>query len=122
MLLISWSFTGNYVFGLAFVLVFINPVLEEVYWRGYMMDRFLRTSGPLSAIAVTSFFYAFYHLLSIWYIFSWPYNLLIVLPVFVAGIVWGLFKYKLRSVSAPIISHSFADGGILLVYFTYVAV
>ena len=32
-LLIKWQFSGSSVWGLIFVLLFINPFLEELYWR-----------------------------------------------------------------------------------------
>lgn len=72
--------------------------------------------GATTSITITAFFYSLYHLLSVYFIFSFPFNLLAVLPVFLAGLMWGFFRYKLKSIIAPIISHVIADLGIMLVY------
>ena len=65
--------------------------------------------GATTSITLTAFFYSLYHLLSVYFIFSFPFNLL-------AGLMWGYFRYKLKSIVAPIISHVLADLGIMLVY------
>ena len=115
-LLIEWNFTGANVFWLVLFLIFINPILEEIYWREFMYDKLESKLGATTSITITAFFYSLYHLLSIYFIFSFPFNLIAVLPVFLAGVTWGFFRYKLKSIIAPIISHVLADLGIMLVY------
>lgn len=119
-LLVEWGFSGKHLLELIFILLFINPVLEEIYWRGFMHDRLEAKIGVKKAIILTSFFYSLYHLLSLIPMFSWPLNFIAVLPVFAVGIVWGYFRWRLNSIVAPIVSHVFADLGIMLVYLLYV--
>ena len=115
-LLIEWNFTGANVFWLVLILIFINPILEEKYWREFMQGELESKVGVAASITITAFFYSLYHLLSVYFIFSFPFNLLAVIPVFLAGVMWGLIRYKLNSIIAPIISHVLADLGIMLVY------
>ncbi|WP_342505702.1 type II CAAX endopeptidase family protein [Sporosarcina sp. FSL K6-2383] len=119
-LLVDWNFTGNNVIWLVLVLIFINPFLEELYWRNFMY-KYLETKTSITkTVVITSFFYSLYHLVSLISIFTFPFNFIAVIPVFLAGLFWGYFRYKLNSISAPIISHILADLGIMLVYLTYI--
>lgn len=119
-LLATWDFTGAKVIGLVLVLIFINPILEELYWREFMYRR-LANLGVGKAVGITSFFYALYHLFTVYLIFSFPFNLITVIPVFVAGMMWGFMRLKLNSNTAPVISHTLADLGIMMVYFSFIA-
>ena len=115
-LLIEWNFTGANVFWLVLILIIINPILEEIYWREFMFGELESKLGATISISITAFFYSLYHSMSVYFIFSFPFNILAVLPVFLAGVMWGFFRYKLKSIIAPIISHVLADLGIMLVY------
>ncbi|WP_144513998.1 CPBP family intramembrane glutamic endopeptidase [Bacillus sp. FJAT-22090] len=115
-LLEKWDFSGTKVILLVLVLVLINPILEELYWREFMYRRLFLKVGNVLAVMITAIFYSMYHLIVVIAIFSFPFNVLAVIPVFLAGIMWGIFRIKLGSITAPIISHCLADIGIMLVY------
>ena len=119
-LLIDWNFTGDKVIWLVLVLIFINPFLEELYWRNFMYKHLETKASIAKTIVITSFFYSLYHLVSLISIFTFPFNFIAVIPVFLAGLLWGYFRYKLQSITAPIISHILADLGIMLVYLSYI--
>lgn len=112
----KWDFSGSKVILLILVLILINPILEEFYWREFMYGRLFSKVGNMLAIMITSIFYTLYHLIVVMEIFSFPFNVLSVIPVFLAGVMWGIFRIKLKSITASIISHSLADIGIMLVY------
>ena len=57
-----WDFTGRKVFLFILVLIFVNPFLEEWYWRKFIYGRLIEKMSAFSTILVTSFFYALYHL------------------------------------------------------------
>jgi uncharacterized protein len=118
--LVEWNFTGSILFWLIIFLIFINPVLEELYWREVMYMRLIERVGAVPTIMITSFFYSLYHLVPLFSIFVFPFNFIAVIPVFMAGLMWGYFRYKLKSISASIISHILADVGIMLVYLNYI--
>ena len=119
-LLMDWNFTGDKVIWLVLVLIFINPFLEELYWREFMYKRLESKVSIAKTVVITSFFYSLYHLVSLIFIFTFPFNFIAVIPVFLAGLLWGYFRYILQSITAPIISHILADLGIMLVYLSYI--
>lgn len=117
-LLQAWRFSENAV-GYIVILVVVNPILEEVYWRSYMYRKLESRLQAGLAIGITSFFYSLYHLLSLIPMFAWPYDVLAVLPVLIAGIIWGYMYRKQRSLVGGVISHALADGGIIAIYLIY---
>ena len=44
-ILVEWNFTGSILFWLIIFLIFINPVLEELYWREVMYKRLIERVG-----------------------------------------------------------------------------
>ena len=118
-LLIKWQFSGSSVWGLIFVLLFINPFLEELYWREFIHRMLLTHFSGVKTIFITSFFYSLYHLIPLVFMFELPYSLIGTLAVFSAGLLWGYFRLTFNSLVAPIISHAFSDLGIILIYLYY---
>ncbi|MFJ7970977.1 CPBP family intramembrane glutamic endopeptidase [Psychrobacillus sp. NPDC096389] len=115
-LLEKWDFSGAKVILLVLVLALINPILEELYWREFMFGGLSTKLGNVIAVLITAIFYSMYHFIVVNEIFSFPFNVLSVISVFLAGLMWGIFRIKLNSIVASIISHSLADIGIMLVY------
>jgi uncharacterized protein len=119
-LLKEWGFDGKSVWLLVAVLLFLNPYLEENYWRNFIFEELRTTSSAGKSIVIASLFYSLYHVLSVIELFNWPFNVIAVLPVFLAGIIWGILKCKTGSIAAPVLSHALADGGIMLIYLVYI--
>ncbi|MGF9913389.1 type II CAAX endopeptidase family protein [Paenibacillus ehimensis] len=121
-LLQEWHFTGEHMLWLVLVLLVLNPLLEEAYWRGYMLRKLTDARvRPAMAVFLTSLFYSLYHVLSIMPIFERPWNIVLVLPVFAAGLFWGWMRLRHASLTGSVLSHSFADAGIMCVYFLYLS-
>lgn len=118
-LLIQWGFSGSKVWLFILVLSFINPILEELYWREFMYKRYLDRLGVPKSVILTSFFYALYHMLVLIPLFDMPFSIIATIPIFFAGLLWGYFRVRLSSIIAPIISHTLADLGIIFVYLHY---
>ncbi|ETP69759.1 CPBP family intramembrane metalloprotease [Planococcus glaciei] len=115
-LLMDWGFSGRGEILLVLVLLLANPVLEELYWRGYMFNRLRMKGSALYAVGMSAGFYTLYHLLSIIPIFEAGFSFVAVLPVFIAGLFWGFIREKSGSMTATIISHVLSDFGIVCVY------
>ncbi|TYS17593.1 CPBP family intramembrane metalloprotease [Rossellomorea vietnamensis] len=120
LLLKKWNFDGKMIWVLIAVLLVLNPYLEENYWRNFIFEELKMSTSAGNAIIISSFFYSLYHLLSLIELFHWPFNVLAVIPIFLAGIIWGIFRYKSGSLAAPILSHVLADTGIILIYLVYI--
>ena len=115
-LLLDWHLDNNYFWVLAAVFTLLNPILEERYWRGYMLQRLGTTR---SALWTSSLFYSLYHGVVLFPLFELPYSLLVCLPIFLAGIVWGWMTVKAKSMWGSVICHALADAGIMVLYFQF---
>ena len=111
-----WGFTGNKVFLFILILIFINPFLEEWYWRGFIYRKLIEKTTVVNAILYTSFFYALYHLFLVIYIFTFPFSIIAFLGVLLAGALWGIIRHYYQTIYPTIISHCLADIGIIIVY------
>lgn len=104
--------------GFYFVFMVIgNSLLEELYWRGYMWQRFLQSSSPAAAILWTALFYSSYHLLMTVPFLGWSTGLLLTGAVLAAGLFWGWLRRHSASLWPAIISHALADLAIFYILF-----
>lgn len=117
LLLKDWKFTGEYTVLLVLVLTLVNPVLEEMYWRGFILQKLEQIKYK---VIISSLFYSLYHFLVLLPMFKAPYPVIFFLLVFLAGMIWGRMVIKYRTLWGSIISHSLADIGIIMIYFKYV--
>ncbi|MBT2640552.1 MULTISPECIES: type II CAAX endopeptidase family protein [unclassified Bacillus (in: firmicutes)] len=115
-LLLGWGFSGRGEIWLVLVLLVANPILEEVYWRGYIYEKLRMQGSSKYAILITATFYTLYHLLSVIPIFEGFYGIIAVVPVFIAGIFWGYIREKTGMITAAIFGHVLSDLGIIFVY------
>lgn len=115
-LLLEWGFSPRVEIWLLLILLVVNPILEEVYWRGFIYEKLRRAGTARFAILMTSVFYTLYHLLSVIPIFNGFYGMVAVIPVFIAGLVWGYIRERTGSITATIIGHVLSDMGIIFVY------
>ncbi|MGF7029498.1 membrane protease YdiL (CAAX protease family) [Paenibacillus mucilaginosus] len=119
-LLRRWEFTSAFTGWLILILIAVNPLLEETYWRGFMMRR-LQGVLPMGArVIVTSFFYALYHLGPLVPMMLWPANVLLTVPVFGAGVIWAVMRHRSDSLWGSVASHAISDMAIIGVYLLYI--
>ncbi|MDR7242703.1 CPBP family intramembrane glutamic endopeptidase [Priestia megaterium] len=114
-----WGFSGWKVTILAVILIFINPVLEEMYWRVYVQNKVKKHVSVLASSIATSSFYTLYHVFIILPVFVFPFNTISVAGVFSAGMMWAYIKER-YGIEGAIISHVLADAAIMIVYGLYV--
>lgn len=101
-------FDANYLIGLWIVFAIVNPFFEELFWRGYMLDKFPKIPFPIKAL-VSSLLFAVGHPL-IWGLFS--LSMLtpeVFISVFTMGIVWSFAYRKSNSLLFPYFSHLLVD-------------
>ncbi|MGF1587041.1 MAG: lysostaphin resistance A-like protein [Bacteroidales bacterium] len=92
---------GIYAF---ILLVIAAPVLEELIFRGIILEGLLKNYSPLKSILISSFLFGLVHL-NPWQFFTG----------FFIGIFIGWIYYKTRSLTFPVIIHATAN---LTAYFT----
>lgn len=89
---------ANNVFGFITVAI-AAPILEEILFRGIILDGLLKRKSPKSAILISSFLFAFIHL-NPWQFFE----------AFVAGLLLGWVYYHTKNVGYCILIHFVNNG------------
>ncbi|MBN2512166.1 MAG: CPBP family intramembrane metalloprotease [Sedimentisphaerales bacterium] len=83
-----------------FITTFLNPVYEEVFWRGYTQDQFTKCFGQRIALFLQAFLFALCHMRPVMGFWS----------VFFHGLIWGFWRHKRRSLVPIIITHMLVNG------------
>ena len=97
-----------------------NSLVEELFWRGFLLGRFLRSSRPLAACLLVSFYFVQYHVLTVFLLFS-PGALPVLTPLlFVGSLGWCYLRLVTRDIYAVALSHLMVDLGLIVVYLSYV--
>ncbi len=91
------SLHTNAIFFIAVILLtaFIAPVVEEIFWRGYVQDRLGRVLGPRIALFTQAIAFATLHFRPVGGFVS----------VFAYGLIAGLWRYRRKSLLPIIIAH-----------------
>jgi hypothetical protein len=119
-LLEAWHVRRSHPWGLVLFMTLSNPILEEAYWRGYLLGRFRRHFEGRAAVLLSSGFYASYHLLTTSTLFGLRAGAALTAVVFLAGVFWARWRIRSRSVVGPMISHGLADAAVMSVYLAFV--
>ena len=88
------------------MLLIIGPA-EEIFWRGFIQNRFSARWNPNTGFIVTTLVYSLVHLSK--------FNFMLIMAAMVAGLVWGL-AYRLfpERLGAIIISHALWDCAVFI--------
>ena len=88
------------------MLLIIGPA-EEIFWRGFIQNRFSVRWNPNTGFIVTTLVYSLVHLSK--------FNFMLIMAAMVAGLVWGL-AYRLfpERLGAIIISHALWDCAVFI--------
>ena len=119
-LLHSWQIQKEHVFVLLIVMILANSVLEEIYWRGYILGRFRTHLKTAPAVILSSLFYASYHLITTANLFSMQAGILFTSVIFCAGVFWGVMRARSGSLYGSITSHFLADAAVMIIYVVFI--
>ena len=90
----------------ALMILLIGPA-EEIFWRGYVQQKFSEKFGANAGFAVATLLYALVHVASC--------NFMLIMAALVAGIVWGgLYRFFPDRFSAIVVSHAVWDAAVFL--------
>jgi membrane protease YdiL (CAAX protease family) len=78
------------------------PILEELFYRGYVQTRLEEDLGAPVAILASAFLFALSHSQ---YMILNPFNIGMLLGTIFGAIVWGYIFYRTRSLWVTIIAH-----------------
>jgi membrane protease YdiL (CAAX protease family) len=82
------------------------PILEELFYRGYVQTRLEEELGAPVAILATAFLFALSHSQ---YLILNPFNIGMLLSTIFGAIVWGYIFYRTRSLLVTIIAHGIVN-------------
>lgn len=91
---------------------FINALLEEYFWRWFIVSRAQSFLTKKGAIVLSALGFVAHHFLAMSLYFDLPTTLLACVGIFVAGIVWSALYLRYRNIFASYLSHIFADAAI----------
>ena len=92
---------------LSLVFVIVNPVMEELFWRQYLLER-LKWKNWVKIIYSTILFSLSHPLM--WGIFSITIrSKIMVMPLLIMGILWGSVYLKTKTLRHCIIAHLLVD-------------
>lgn len=96
-LIISWLFVA-----------IVNPFFEELFWRGYMLEKGVDIRFGMKAFLSTLFFTLSHPIM--WGVFSKPMlTKELIISVFIMGLAWAFIYKKSKSLVLPYFSHFLVD-------------
>lgn len=97
---------------LALYWTFVNALLEEYFWRWFIVSRANSFMPQKGAILLSAFGFVAHHFLAMSLYFDLTTTLLACVGIFVAGIVWSAIYVRYSNILSCYISHIFADTAI----------
>jgi len=92
---------------IALLLAAVIAPCEEIFWRGFVMDRLLAAWSPQRAYTAAVMMYGFVHV--------WAMNPMLVIAALVLGAHWSYLYLRYRSLIPGIVSHVLWDVAIFVV-------
>ncbi|MDQ0230654.1 CPBP family intramembrane glutamic endopeptidase [Metabacillus malikii] len=97
------------------VFALVNPLFEELYWRGLLLDAAIKWFPKWISVGYSTLFFILSHPL-MWGVFSIANNHYhVFITLFLLGIVWSVIYFKTESLRWAIFSHFLVDVGIMTV-------
>ena len=107
--LMHWELLKSIEILIPYLLIaFINPFIEEFYWRGVLLDN-LRGIPNWIAILYSSFFFALNHPASFGIFSNSNSGYIVFASTFIMGIIWAIGYKKIGSLRIVIFSHFLVD-------------
>jgi len=100
---LNWADLNFWVF-MAVGSFLLVPILEELFYRGYVQTRLAEDFDTPSAILITALFFTFSH--SQYYLLFSTWNAGMLLTTFVSALAWGYIFHRTRSLLPGMIAHA----------------
>jgi len=92
----------------ALLLGLLIAPLEEVFWRGWVLDRLLHKMPPVVALAIAVALYGGAHV--------WAANPMLILAALVVGAHWAYLFWRFGSLVPGLVSHAAWDVAIFVLF------
>ncbi|WP_400163259.1 CPBP family intramembrane glutamic endopeptidase [Brevibacillus sp. TJ4] len=108
----NWGLHGGWLGLFALYLIIVNSLLEELMWRGFVLQRLQQVMSRPAAIMLSSLFFSLYHFIIVSVLFNPLWGVFLTALVFGAGVLWAWMKSMFPSVYPTWFSHMLVDVGI----------
>ena len=106
----------DYYWVMALFISLAHSLLEEYYWRGFILSQLARwIPGTLALSLIAGFIFGIHHIFAMLSLFGWHIVAFCVLGTMAGGFVWSRMRLKGYSIWDCYISHVFADLAIMWV-------
>lgn len=107
--------------GLAVVYSVVHSLLEEYYWRWFVLHEL--PLKPVPALALSSVAFAAHHVIVLAGYFGWasPWTYVLTACVAIGGLIFGWLYQRSGSLYAPWLAHAFADAVIFFIGYDLLA-
>ncbi len=85
-----------------------GPLFEEIIFRGFLQPLFVKAIGPAAGILATSILFALPHGAQ----YGWHWELVLIITI--AGLVFGVVRWRAQSTTASTIAHATYNGLLLM--------
>jgi membrane protease YdiL (CAAX protease family) len=92
-----------------YLLVILQPFCEEFFFRGFLLEKITKSSGPIVAVIITSVLFGISHLT-----YTYAYTAIIAV---VLGVLFALVVLKTKNLYAAIFAHTIINITSLTLYF-----
>lgn len=109
---------GGYILLAVFYSVF-HSLLEEYYWRWFLLGHLRRYVPDTAAVLLSSLAFMSHHVLVVGEFLGGygPLTWILASSVAVCGLIWSWLYQRSHSLSGPWLSHALADAGLLWIGF-----
>ena len=105
---------GTFIFT-AIYITFINSLIEELFFRGFIFPGIYRTGLKKTAFIFSSFLFGLYHMAIFQTWFAIPLTVLAVASLIITGMLFNWINLKYGNFLNSWLIHIFADSAIVLI-------
>jgi len=91
-----------------FILFTIQPMTEEFFFRGFLLEKISKYSGDYTAVLITAILFGIAHLT-----YNKPY---LAVSIIIMGLILGIIVIKTKNLFTAIIAHTFFNLGSFILY------
>jgi len=98
--------TPGHFWPFAFYFIVVNPMVEELFWRGLVYRELTYVTEPKIALLLSSFFFGFWHWVMIQHFFVPFWVPWITLVIMMGGFIFGALYQRTGTLMGPIVVHA----------------
>jgi uncharacterized protein len=93
----------------------INSLLEEYFWRWFLVRVCKNIFGSTAAILISAIGFSIHHIIAMQVYFTWNFVLLCTLGIITGGIIWSRLFITYKTIIPGYISHAMADAALFTI-------